>query len=402
MPAMERYFGIKGKKKVAKILSAIEASGGTVLEAPNPSIAPFEIGVKTRSGEVLNLICYAFAANRYRQKGRPKDEHRFQIKYGSEFDRAHPVYIDPTGMRTTLMFGIHDEMDVFVAVDPVAHNPTWFSSSVEFKEPDLHKGAKGWHGWERERHSGRRRRAGPISSRADESFATEVLVAFNPRYFLDFAQFERIASGMDAGERLFLSDKAGSLVTRPRMLDKLLQWPPPLDQPDAAALHPLLVQLGLTAEELLATLQSRFRLLAAVRGSVAEVHLERHLRAIEKIVKVEHLDLDGQPDFRVQFGNKVFRIECKNVLRTRQDKAPRVDFQKTRASKSNPCSRYYDASQFEVLAACLHPVTGKWEFRFCGTGSLAPHKKCAGKLSSNVQVTGENWHKSLPALLDTL
>src|SRR5437870_4928098 len=137
---MERYLGVHGKEKVDKILAAVQESGGTVLQAPTPSIAPFELRVKTRSNEILNLICYAFTANKYKQAGRPEDEHRFQIKYGSEFKRAHQIYVDPTGARTTLMLGVHDDLDVFIAVDPTVHNPTWFSSSVEFKQADLKKG----------------------------------------------------------------------------------------------------------------------------------------------------------------------------------------------------------------------------------------------------------------------
>src|SRR5438128_563954 len=99
MRAMERYFGVKGKANVRRILAAVEESGGQVIDGPNPSVAPFEFGVKTRSGEVLNLVCYAFTANEYRQRGRPSDEHRFQIKYGSEFKRAHSIYLDPTNAR---------------------------------------------------------------------------------------------------------------------------------------------------------------------------------------------------------------------------------------------------------------------------------------------------------------
>ena len=124
MPAMERYFGVRGKARVRRILTAVEESGGTVISEPNPSIAPFEFDVKTRHDEILNLVCYAFTANKYKQGGRPSDEHRFQIKYGSEFERAHQVFVDPTGTKTTLMFGIHDELDAFVAVDPTTHNPT--------------------------------------------------------------------------------------------------------------------------------------------------------------------------------------------------------------------------------------------------------------------------------------
>ena len=81
---------------------------------------------------------------------------------------------------------------------------------------------------------------------------------------------------------------------------------------------------------------------------------------------------------------------------------PRVDFQKTRAAKNNPCSRYCAESQFEVLAACLHPVTAKWDFTFCATSGLNPHKKCIGKLSDRVIVGGADWSDSLADILDAI
>ena len=144
-----------------------------------------------------------------------------------------------------------------------------------------------------------------------------------------------------------------------------------------------------------------FRLAAAVRGGVAEFHLERHLRSVPGVTKVRHIIEDGKPDFEVRYGKRSFLIECKNVLARRQKNLPKVDFQKTRASKSDPCSRYYKASQFDVLAACLHPVTQEWEFRFSPTQILQPHPRCAGRLASNVLVS-EGWPEDLRAVLDRL
>src|SRR5690606_16980974 len=60
------------------------------------------------------------------------------------------------------------------------HNPTWFSSSIEFKERDVRKALKqGWHSWERERVPNGRRRVLP-----QESLTTEALLAFTPEHFL--------------------------------------------------------------------------------------------------------------------------------------------------------------------------------------------------------------------------
>lgn len=368
-----------------------------MLVEPDPTCAPFEFRVQHPDGSKHDLVCYAFTANKYAQGGRPSNEHRFQVKYGSDFSRPHPIYIDGALKKTTLMFGVHHEHEIFVAVDPTAHNPTWFSSSVEFKTPDLSNAAiLGWHSWERDRVKGGRRRAGPDSG--DESKTTEVLTAFSPKNFLTFCLFERIASGLDAGERFLLAEKVAERTGDPAALHELLTVP----TSSAVAPSALLMQFGLSAEELLETLQSRFRLLSAVRGSVAEVHLGRLLSSLAGVSKVEHLDQDGQPDFKVTYRGREFRLECKNVLRKTRGGVPRVDFQKTRAAKDNPCSRYYESSQFEVLAACLHPVTERWEFRFCATQAMPAHIKCQGRLSDRVLVEGDSWGASLPELLDML
>lgn len=97
-----------------------------------------------------------------------------------------------------------------------------------------------------------------------------------------------------------------------------------------------------------------------------------------------------------KFEGREVRIECKDTLRkVAREGYLRVDFQKTRASKGAPCSRFYSADQFDILAACLHPITEKWEFRFWPTSRLPPHPKCAARFATNVQVT--NWPLS-PAI----
>jgi Methylase-associated X1 len=342
--------------------------------------------IRTAGGEQLGLVCYAFTANKYRQLGRPADEHRFQIKYGSEFHRYHTLYFDRTGRKTTLMFGVHLEMDLFVAVDPRMHSPTWFSSSVEFKTGDLEEAARtGWHGWERERSDARRKQARP-----EETLLTESVVAFRPEQFARYVEFERLASGLDCGERLVLSDRIERALAAGDV-DRAVVVEP----------HALELQLGIPAAEILNVITSQFRLAAAVRGGVAEYHLERYLRGLPDVRKVHHIIEDGKPDFEIEYRRELFLIECKNVLRHLYAKRPKVDFQKTRAAKGDPCSRYYKPTQFDVLAACLHPVTQTWEFRFAPTSGLSPHLTCPGRLSPNVPVA-ETWPSDLRVLLDAM
>lgn len=383
MADITRYPGVHGSANVAAICTALEACGARIISAPRPDVAPFEFRVMAPDGEVLDLVCYAFTANRYKQGGRPSDEHRFQVKYGSEFDDYHDLFIDPQRRKITLMFGWHAERRLFIAVDPVVHTPTWFSMSVEFKARELSRAAKsGWHGWERERTAARRKREMPMVA-----YTTETVLAFTPKNFLRYARFERVASGLDPGERLLLMDRMEARAGKPPTIQ-------------SAGQHPLEAQLGLSAHEILDVLGGSFRLLVAVRGSVAEHHLERRLRETDGISDVARIDEDGQPDFEVTFDRRRFRLECKNVLRKQTRLGPRVDFQKTRAAKDNPCSRYYAATQFEVLAACLHPVTEKWDFLFVPTGVLPPHKSCPGKISATVNVSGPEWNASLPLVLE--
>ncbi len=377
---IERYTGVQGKRNVAKICEALEVCGATILTKPNPTVAPYELRFRTPGGQETDLVCYAFTANEYRQRGRAAGEHRFQIKYGSDFKRAHTLFFDPRRQKVTLMFGVHHEQELFVCVDPQMHNPTWFSMSVEFKESELSKAKKsGWHSWERERSSVRR-----VLEMPQANLSTEAIGAFAAENFLRYVAFEQMASGMDTGERGLLWDKAGQggLESRTKL--------------QGLVGHPLEQMLGLPASQILDVVQEHFRLLVALRGSVAEYHLGEVLRNMEGIEDVQPLDKDGEPDFVVTFKREKLRIECKNTLRSRTALGfPKVDFQKTRASKSDPCSRFYSPDHFEVLAACLHPVTEKWEYSFCPTSALAPHPKCPERLATNVVVSGDRWSREL-------
>jgi len=381
---MERYKGVRGKENVAKICAALETAGATILVLPDPKVAPYELRIRTPGGQEIDLVCYAFTANKYEQEGRPEGEHRFQLKYGSDFKRAHEIYFDPERRKITLMFGVHHEEDLFVCVDPQMHNPTWFSMSVEFKEAELMEAKQtGWHGWERERSSVRR-----VLDMPQANLSTEAVGAFTAENFLRYVAFERLASGLDTGERGLLWDKAGrgELEAKPKVFGPVG--------------HPLEQMLGLPASQILDVVQEHFRLLVALRGSVAEHHLGAVLRGMEGVEAVEPLDQDGQPDFIVRLRKKKLRIECKNTLRHRTAQGfPKVDFQKTRASKGDPCSRFYKPDHFEVLAACLHPVTEKWEYLFCPTRALATHPKCEGRLATNVTVAGDDWVGELGAVV---
>lgn len=97
---MKRYPVVRREPIVERIRQALIDGGAQILVDANPRLAPFEFTIQSpRTGDVVQLVCYAFTANKYRQGGRPADEHRFQIKYGSEFDRYHSLFIDPSRQR---------------------------------------------------------------------------------------------------------------------------------------------------------------------------------------------------------------------------------------------------------------------------------------------------------------
>lgn len=378
---MRRYHVARREDVVDFLSLALRESGAEILSPPDPRSAPFEFDIRTPSRERLKLICYAFLANKYRQRNRPPDEHRFQVKYGSDFSTVHELYIADKPGELTLFFGVHLEEGVFVACDPAMHRWTRFSRSIEFKSHDVEEARRtGWHGWERDRRRGR-------DLAPDEDLRTESLLGFTSPNFLRYVAFERLATGMDPGERLALAERVASGSTGIA----------------TTAAHPLERELGLSATQILDLIGDAFRLKVAVRGSAANYHLGQYLRNRGSLRDIRSLDKDGKPDFEVAFRDRPLFIECKNVLRrTASDGVPRVDFQKTRASKADPCSRYYRRGQFQVLAACLHPITERWEFRFCATDDLPSHTRCAGRISDRILVSGSSWHEQIEPVLERL
>lgn len=361
------------------MIDGLKAAGCRILFASPLDRAPFVITFETRDGERMGIVAYAFRATRTPTRNRPEDERSFQVKYGGKQDyaddNAHVLWQDPLGLFTTLLIGIDPDEGFFVAADPEAHNPTKFFIRLEFK--DEHAEAirhEGWYAWERARH------AGPMAE------PVEVLVGGVRDNFLDLVRLERAAYGLPPGDRQLLADKreligVGRLDTGEAT---------PLD-PTLA--HPLLRELDLGADEVLELIAGARRLKMAVRGWVAEEHLRATLARLDGITHCERLDEEGGPDLRVRYRDgPTLSVECKNVLRVlnKTRNLPRIDFQRTRASKGDPCSRYYAPGDFDIVAGCLHAVTERWEFRYTRPALLDPHQKCSGKLASNVLVD-ERW-----------
>jgi hypothetical protein len=360
------------------MVKGLQSAGCRILFASDAGSAPFIITAETSTGERLGIVAYAFLATCTPTRNRPPDERSFQIKYGGKQkyieDNNHEIWQDPFGLFTTLLIGIDTEDKFFVAADPAMHNPTKFFIRLEFKDRDAQQiKNRSWHAWERER-----------LARDGFTEPVEVLVGGTQDRFLDLVRFERAASRLAPGDRQLLAE-------RPEYFT-LSSASPVSSTISEQALHPLSREFNLSPDQIMEVIANARRLKMAVRGWVAERHLKETLERTPGVTQCELLDIEGGADVLVRYRDgQPLTIECKNVLRktTRLNEA-RVDFQRTRAAKRDPCSRYYRPADFHVLAACLHAVTEQWEFRYISPRKLPPHPKCEGRLASNVNV-GPAW-----------
>lgn len=368
-----RNYGVLARKRQPLLdfmTGALEASGCRMLHVGDPGEAPFRLTFETPLGERMGVIAYAFLANQKLTRNRPADEHRFQLKYGARDGKLHEIWQDPFGLYTTLLVGINPEQGFFVSADPVLHNPTRMFISVEFKQHHVDAiQREKWTAWERDRRMG------------DEPI--EVLVGGTQENFLRCIRFERDACGLDQGHRQLLAEKYGSAGNRVVPPSTFLG-----SESGPEELHALAREFDLSPSEVLDLIARTRRLKMAVRGWVAEEHLVRELAQVPGVTECQRLDVEGGPDVTLRFEESdPITVECKNALRkVSAGGTARVDFQRTRASRADPCSRYYSARDFDVVAACLHSVSERWEFRYIRSATLAPHPRCPRKLSNQVRV----------------
>lgn len=183
--------------------------------------------------------------------------------------------------------------------------------------------------------------------------------------------------------------------------------------------HPLEREFGLSAYELPDAMKARFRARVTLEGAVAEVQMEKKIRALVGTVieRFEVYDIDGHPDFGLWLpgSDRQLFAECKNVRENRGGTeayreagkvvAYKAETQKTRASKGDPTSRFYGVDQFDILGVCLGKKTRKWsDFMFARVVDLACHAEHTGKLAvfQRVPLPGSAvapWYDDLGQLL---
>lgn len=379
-----RTYGVSPRDKVPLIefiVRALHTSGCRLLHVPAPDEAPFRFTLETSSGERMGVLVYAFLANHKLTRNRPADEHRFQVKYGAKDGKLHELWQDPFHLYTTLFVGINPEAGYFVGADPVLHSPTKMFISIELKQANVDEILRnGWAAWERDRRSGDDR---PV----------EVLVGGRPESFLQYIYFERGAIGESQGHRQLLAERIHGAARPGKLASRHVSTGSPLavPMPTPTQIHELTKELQLDTHEVMDLIERAPRLKMAVRGWVAEEHLYRTITKTRGVKSCVRLEKDGEADLEVVFRGSSLTVECKNVLRqTTSQGLARVDFQRTRASKVDPCSRYYRPDEFNILAACLHAVSEAWEFRYVLPPKLDKHKRCPERLASNV-VVDDRW-----------
>ena len=359
------------------LIAAVGAAGARVLYASLDTRAPVFLGVEIGEEERMGLLCYPFRATRRETKGRPTDEHRLQVRYGGEetWGGDHALGFDIAGVDTTLVLGIHPDAGIIVGLDPLLYDPLPMGISIEFKDAEVDATlAHGWHAWDRVNRSGSRR----LEARSRSGI--ETLIAFRPDRLVAYARLEREATSLGLDPVLRMRAAQAAIA----------------DKNAPTARHLLEDTFHLTSLEILEIISHRKRLKVAVRGGVAEHHLIKALDNDPNVVEIKQIDIDGPPDAEATLRDgRHIRIECKNGERSFYANGEgRVEVQKTRASKGDPASRYYEPSQFDVLAVCLWREEGPPRFVYLATPDLQRHVDFPDRLAVLHRIN-ESWPSRL-------
>ena len=364
------------RQVISFLESSVRASGGRVVYSSfdDQQVAPIYLGAEDGEGRRYGMLVYPFTTTRRSTKNRPADEHRAQIRFGDPVrarDELNLIARDVAGVDVTLVLAVDPEREFIVGLDPLVYEDLPMGISVYYR--DRHVGAAaehGWAVWERTKKGGTRRKSWE---------GLETLVGFHSHRLLDYVRFEAKATslGLNPGLRATLAE---SFTDGSR---------PP---------HDLEMLFGVDATTILDIVEDNFRLGVAVRGGVAEHHLQMALANDPTVASVLPIDADGQPDFDVLLtdGRRLL-VECKTASQKRYSNGDfKVEAQKTRDSGAG---RKYTYEQFDVLAACLFSATGVWEFRFRWTGELAPWSEDPSRMAAIQRIDG-SWAASLSALVE--
>jgi hypothetical protein len=365
------------QQTVDVLLRGIESAGARIVSCSFPAeqVAPVFIGAEDGDGHRYGLLAYPFTTTVRATRNRPSSEHRFQIRYGDPTrvrTESNPLAHDPAGVDVTIVLAVDPDLDIIVGLDPLVYAELPMGVSGYYNEEQASSiRTAGWSAWAKEKEK-------PRSSQGERWEGLEAMVGFRPDRVLDYVRFEALATslGLETALRLRLAEESARGSVDKHDLERLF---------------------GLDAATILDIVDANFRLGVAVRGSVAEHHLGQLLARDPAVAAREAIDQDGQPDFRVHLRDgRTVTIECKNALReTYKTGDAKVETQKTRDSGAG---RKYAFDAFDIVAACLFSVTGRWDFKFKWARELSPWNKDPSRIGA-IQRVDASWADSLSDLL---
>lgn len=378
------YAKVRKRKDHEFVAAAVERAGGRVIFTSGGSTAPLFLGIEDPGGSRIGVMAYVFTVNRKITKNRPTDEHRGQVRYGDPTDSVwrnadHPLGWDPAQIDLTLVLMAHREADLLLALDPFEYDPLPIGNSLFFKDTVIDQARlSGWHVWERLTRSGKKK--GAVDA------GLETVIGLRPERFFDLLAVERQSQtlGLDQPLRYRVAEAAASGTLGP-------------------GTHELEDAFELSSVELLDIIGRNRRLAVAVRGGVAEHHLGLSLARDPNVTNVRAGTTDGPPDFYARLADgREITIECKNASpNTYADGTPKVEAQKTRASKKDPASRFYPVDAFNLLAACMYGPTKRWDFKFCRSDRLVSHPEFVGRIAP-VQRIESHWCDTVEDALEAV
>ncbi len=325
------------------------------------------------------MLVYPYRLTKRVTKSRPADELRAELRNGGEAQWAErPLGRDIAGVDATVILLVDLQNDMIFGIDAQLYDPIPLGISAYVKDAQVNEvRATGWYVWEKEVRPGQRRDARSPSN-------LETIVGFRPDRIIDYVRLERRAAllGLDTPLRFAAAALIGA------------------GNGGEPVRHVLEQEFDLSSQQILDVIRNAKRLSVAVRGGVAEIHLETLLNASSDVARVVPIDEDGRHDFDVTLTTgEFFRVECKNASPKQYANGDyKVELQKTRDPKGEPGGRLYSADAFDVTAACLFSATGRWEFRFALTASLPRDEHHPDKLAA-MQHVDSNWAMRLSDLV---
>jgi len=373
-----KLYNVDGDRRavVSFLESSVRDSGGRVVYSSfsDHQVAPIYLGAEDSHGARFGMLIYPFTTTKRTTKNRPADEHRAQIRFGDPVKARNEQNVigrDVAGVDVTLVLAVDPENEFIVGFDPLIYEDLPMGISVYYRDKHVMAADQhGWAVWERKKAGGTRRPSWE---------GLETLVGFRSHRLLDYVRFEARATGLglNPGLRATLATSLMEPTSTPHDLESLF---------------------GVDAATILDIVENNFRLGVAVRGGVAEHHLEVALAKDPSVEMATPIDADGQPDFDVLLTDgRTILVECKTASQKAYANGDfKVEAQKTRDSGAG---RKYMFDQFEVLAACLFSATGIWEFRFRWARDLTPWTEDPTRMAA-IQRIDSSWVSSLSDLVE--